>query len=185
MTRVPTSWCRCQGTKLHNPWRNEKVYILSLRTDRRSSDSKFAVLFVLETPLSNFARRWLHWERTLALRSIHTRRFRDPDPPRVVDNPERILRKGSTPIDKGISHLQRDSSLPTESVKGFTSFDFDKETDQSFPRSKSETELCQVLTSLERPNLFWPAQQPSHPSTTFVGQRACIMQIWSLMVNRD
>ena len=51
----------------------------------------------------------------------------------MVDNPERILRRSSTPVDKGISHLQRASSLPTESVKGFISCDFDKETDQSFP----------------------------------------------------
>jgi hypothetical protein len=88
----------------------------------------------------------------------------------VVDNLERILRSSSTQADKGISHLQRASSLPTESDKGFTSFDFDKETDQSFPRSRSETELCQVLTSLERPNIFRLAQQPSHPSPTPVVQ---------------
>ena len=74
----------------------------------------------------------------------------------MVDNLERILRRSSTKVDKGISHLQRASSLPTESVKGFTSFDFDKETDQSFPRSRSEIELCQVLTGLERPNTFRP-----------------------------
>ena len=66
--------------------------------------------------------------------------------------------------------MQRASSLPTESVKCFTSFDFDKETDQSFPRSRSETELCQVLTSPERPNTFRPTQQPSHPSSTPVVQ---------------
>ena len=66
--------------------------------------------------------------------------------------------------------MQRASSLPTESVKGFTSFDFDKETDQSFPRSKSKTELCQVLTGPERPNIFRPTQQPSHPSPTSVVQ---------------
>ena len=88
----------------------------------------------------------------------------------MVDNPERILRRSSTQVDKGISHLQRDSSLPTESVKGFTSFDFDKETDQSFPRSKSETELSQALTGPERPNIFRPAQQPSHPSPTIAIQ---------------
>ena len=73
----------------------------------------------------------------MAPRSIYTRRFLDPDPPRVVDNPERILRRSNTQANKGISHLQRALSLPTESVKGFTSFEFDKETNQSFPRSKS------------------------------------------------
>ena len=92
----------------------------------------------------------------MALRRIHTRRFPDPNPPRVVDNPERILRRNSTPTDKGIPHLQRASSLPTESVKCFTSFDFDKETDQSFPRSRSETELLKVLTGPERPNTSRP-----------------------------
>ena len=84
----------------------------------------------------------------------------------MVDNPKRILRRSSTLADKGISHLQRASSCPTESVKCFTSFDFDKEIDQSFPRSRSKTELCQVLTGPERPNTFRPAQQPSHPSST-------------------
>ena len=102
----------------------------------------------------------------MSLRSIHTRRFLDPDPPGVVYNPERILRRNNTPTDKGISHLQRASSFPTESVKCFISFDFDKEIDQSFPRSKSKTELCPVLTGLERPNTFKPTQQPSHPSST-------------------
>jgi hypothetical protein len=61
--------------------------------------------------------------------SIYTRMFLDPNPPKVVDNPKRILRRSSTQADKGISHLQRTSSLPTESVKGFTIFDFDKEID--------------------------------------------------------
>ena len=94
----------------------------------------------------------------MAPRTIYTRRSLDPDPPRVVDNLERILRRGNTHADKRISHLQRVLSLPTESVKGFTSFDFDKETDQSFSRSKSETELSQVLTGPKRPNTFRPSQ---------------------------
>ena len=66
--------------------------------------------------------------------------------------------------------MQRALSLPIESVKSFTSFDFDKETHQSFSRSKSETKLSQVLTGLVRPNIFRPAQQPSHPSPTIVVQ---------------
>lgn len=84
----------------------------------------------------------------------------------MVDNPERILRRSSTQADKGISHLQRASSLPTESVKCFTSFYFDNEIDQSFSRSRSENELCPILTGPERPNTFRPTQQPSHPSPT-------------------
>ena len=41
-------------------------------------------------------------------RRIYTRIFQDPDPQRVVDNPERILRRSNTQVDKGISRLQRD-----------------------------------------------------------------------------
>ena len=88
----------------------------------------------------------------------------------MVYNPERILQRSITQASKGISHLQRASSLPSESVKSFTSFDFDKETDQSFPGSRSEIELCQVLTSPKRPSSFRPSQQPSHPSPTIVVQ---------------
>ena len=92
--------------------------------------------------------------------------FLDPDPSKLVDNPKSIMRRSSTQANKGISHLQRASSLPTASVEGFTSFDFDKEIDQSFPRSRSKAELCQVLTGPERPNTFRPTQHPSHPSST-------------------
>ena len=84
----------------------------------------------------------------------------------MVDNLERILRRSNTQADKDISHLQRPLSFPTESVRGISSFVFDKETDQSFSRSKLETELSQALTGLERPNTFRPAQQPSNPSPT-------------------
>ena len=118
-----------------------------------------------------------HWEGNLAPKRIHTRRFPDPDPPRVVDIPERILRRSSTLVDKGISHLQRSSSLPTESVRCFTSFDFDKEIGQSFPRSASETEFCQVLTGRESPNTSRLAQQPSHPSSTPVVQNPILYYI--------
>ena len=138
--------------KLHNPQRNDKVYIFSLRTNRR------VVIQSLQFVLGI----------NIAPRSIYTRIFPNPDPPRVVDNPERILRRSNTQEDKGIFHLQRSLSLPTESVKGFPSFVFDKETDQSFSRSKSETELSQALTDPKKPNIFRPSQQPSHPSPTIV-----------------
>lgn len=64
------------------------------------------------TPLGNKSGALKHLHKTISR----------PCPPRVVGNPERILRRGNTQIDKGISHLQRDSSLPTESVNGFTKF---------------------------------------------------------------
>ena len=60
----------------------------------------------------------------MAPRRIYTRRFPDPDPPKVVDNLERILRRSNTQVVKGISSLQRALSLPTESVRGISSFFF-------------------------------------------------------------
>ena len=72
----------------------------------------------------------------------------------MVDNPERILRRSNTQADKGISHLQRASSLPAESVNGFTSFDFDKELIYPFQDLSLKVELCQALTGPERPNIF-------------------------------
>ena len=89
----------------------------------------------------------------------------------MVDYLESILRRSNTQADKGISRLQKALSFPTQSVKDFTSFAFDKETDQSFSRSQSETELSQVFTGPERPNILRPTQQPSHPSPTLVVQK--------------
>ena len=93
----------------------------------------------------------------MAPKRIHTRIFPDPDPPKVVENPERILRRSNTQADKGIFHLQKFVSLPAESVKSVESLSFDKGTNQSLSRSKFATELIQALIGPERPNLFKPA----------------------------
>ena len=53
----------------------------------------------------------------MAPKRIHTRRFPYPNPPKVVENPKRILRKSNIKADKGIFHLQKYLSLPAESVK--------------------------------------------------------------------
>ena len=88
-----------------------------------------------------------------SLKYLHKKISR-PCPPRVVDNPKRILRRGNTRADKGISHLQRASSFPTKSVNGFTSFDFDKELIYPFTDLSLKAKLCQALTGPERPNIF-------------------------------
>ena len=93
----------------------------------------------------------------MAPKTIHTRRFPDPNPPKVVENPERILRRSSTQADKGIFHLHKSLSLPVESVKSGGSFSFDKGNDQSLSRSKSSTELGEVFIGPERPNISKPA----------------------------
>ena len=99
--------------------------------------------FVLVTPLG----------KNLAPKTIHTRIFLGPNPPKVVENLETILRRSNTEVDKGIFHFQKTFSLPAESVKSVEIFSFDKGTNQSFSRSKSATELSQAFTSLERPNI--------------------------------
>ena len=96
----------------------------------------------------------------MAPRRIHTRIFPDPNPPKVVENPKRILRRSNIKDDKGIFHLQKSLSLPAESVI------LDKGIDQSFSRSKFDSELSQVITGPRRANLSRPTQQPSQPSST-------------------
>ena len=123
---------------------------------QKGSDNKVAFCPDDSTDKSNWKVTPLG--KNMAPKRIHTRRFPDPNPPKVVENPERILRRSNTQVDKGIFHLQKSMSLPTESVKSAESFSFDKGIDQSLSRSKASTELHQALTSPERPNLSKPTQ---------------------------
>ena len=104
--------------------------------------------------------------KNIAPKKVHTRRFPDPNPPKVVENLERILRRSNVKADKGIPHLQKSLSLLAKSVNIVESIILDKETDQSLLRSKSSSELSQVITGPKRLNLSRPAQQPSQPSST-------------------
>ena len=96
--------------------------------------------------------------KNLAPKRIYTRRFPYPNPPKVVENLERILRRGNITADKGIPYLQKYLSLPAKSVKSTESFTFDKGIDQSLLTSKSATELSQVFTGPERLDSSRPAQ---------------------------
>ena len=91
----------------------------------------------------------------LAPNKIHTRRFPNPNPPNVVENPERerILRRSSIKVDKGISHLQKSLSLPAESVKSIENIVLSKESNQALLRSKSASKLSQFITGPDRVNL--------------------------------
>ena len=93
----------------------------------------------------------------LAPKRIHTRIFPDPNPPKVVENLERILRRSNTQADKGIFPLQKSLSLPAKSVKSSESSSFYKGIDQSLPRPKFSSELSQDFTGPERPNIFKPS----------------------------
>ena len=84
----------------------------------------------------------------------------------MVENLEWILRRGNTKANKGIFHLQKPLSLLAESVKSVESIILDKGTDQSLLRSKSTSELSQVIIAPERLNISRPSQQPSQSSST-------------------
>ena len=94
----------------------------------------------------------------MAPKRIHTRIFLDPKPPKVVENPKRILRRGSIKVDKGIFHLQKSFYLPAKSVESIENISPDKETDQSLLRSKSTSELSQVTIGPEGLNFSRSAQ---------------------------
>ena len=68
----------------------------------------------------------------------------------MVENPERILRRSSIKVDKGIFHLQKSLSLLAESVKSVENIVLDKETDQSLLGSKFASELSQVIVGSKR-----------------------------------
>ena len=75
----------------------------------------------------------------------------------MVENLERILRRSSIKVDKGIVHLQFFLSLLAKSVKSNENIILDKETDQSLLRSKSASELSQVIVGPKGLNFSRPA----------------------------
>jgi hypothetical protein len=112
----------------------------------------------------------------LSPKIIHTRRLPDPNPPKVVENPERILRRSSIKVDKGIFHLQKSLSLPTKSVKSIENIVLNKETDQALLISKFAYELSQVTVGPERLNFSRPSQ-PSPISLFFQNQTTQIVHV--------
>lgn len=103
---------------------------------------------------------------SLAPKGIHRRIFLDPNPNKVVENLERILRRSNNKANKGSFHLQNCLSLPTKSVESIENIILDKETNQSLLRSKYTFELSQVTVGLEGLNFPSSSQQLSHPSST-------------------
>ena len=73
----------------------------------------------------------------MASKRIHTRRYSDPNPHKVVENPERILRRSNIKADKGIFNLQKSLSFPAKSVESIEKIVLDKEADQALLRYKS------------------------------------------------
>ena len=82
-------------------------------------------------------------------RTVYTRAYPNPNPPEIVDNPERILRKYPTPGKPTIIRsIYRANSAPEHFIAlSYTHFDL--ELPSGLPRTKSFSALYQ--TNLELP----------------------------------
>ena len=79
----------------------------------------------------------------------------------MVEDPERILRRSNNKADKCIFHLQKSLSLPAKGVKSIVYIILDKKFEQMLLRSKSTSNLSQVVFGLER---FIFSEFTQHPS---------------------
>lgn len=68
---------------------------------------------------------------------IYTRINLDPNPPKVVEDPRRILRRGNNNVDKGIFHLHKYLFLPTKGIKNIVDIILDEKFEKMLLRSKS------------------------------------------------
>ena len=92
----------------------------------------------------------------MAPKKIYTKKNLDPNPIlELVEDPEKLLRKKKAHNDIGIS-LNRSTSLPKEGVISVEDFEFDEKFELSLFRSKSDSDLTQIVFDLERSNTFIP-----------------------------
>ena len=89
----------------------------------------------------------------LAPKRIYTRANLDPNPPIVFENPERILRKSNSKVWKDIYQLYKSISLLAKGVESIDEVIFDLKFEHTLFRSKSESDLSQVVLG---PKYFIP-----------------------------
>ena len=77
-----------------------------------------------------------------------------PCPPRVVDNPKRILRRVTLKQTKVFLIYKGFHLCMLKLLMVLQSFDFDKELIYPFHDLSLKAKLCQALTGPERPNIF-------------------------------
>lgn len=104
----------------------------------------------------------------LAPEIIYTRRNTDPNPLEVVEYPKRILIRRNSKFDKGIFHFQLSLYLPAKCTKNIDDIIFGQKFGQTLFRSKSSSELSQVIFDPKRLISSKFAPQPSHPSSISV-----------------
>ena len=90
-------------------------------------------------------------------KKIYMRKNLDPNPiSKLVEYPERFLRKKKIQVDIGISLVDGSISLPKEGVIGVEDLEFEEKFEQSLFRPKSDSNLSQIVFDLERFNTFIP-----------------------------
>jgi hypothetical protein len=89
----------------------------------------------------------------MAPKIIYMRKNPDPNRPKVVEDLEKILR-GSSKTDKGTFHLQRSLSLPAKCIKSIDNIIFYDKFEQTLFKSKSGSNLSQVIFDPERLTSF-------------------------------
>ena len=99
---------------------------------------------------------WLHWEILASSRKRYTRRNPDPDPKTLVEDPERILKEKKQSDQSDLPIFQRSTSLVSDSIKILDSLKFDLKFEQSLFRSKSYSDLSEVVVDIPGLNTFVP-----------------------------
>ena len=105
----------------------------------------------------------------MAPKKIYTRANPDPNPPTIVDNPEKLLKTQKVQEEKNTSFLSRSISLPSKDIKTIDDIPFDLKFELSLFRSKSESDLTQTVIDIPRIGTFIPSNSSgiSKEDTTF------------------
>ena len=81
----------------------------------------------------------------MAPKRIYTRANLDPNPPKAVQNPNKILKKSSSKVGKETYQLHKSTSLPDEGVEVVDEITFDLKFEHSLFRSKFEFDLGHIV----------------------------------------
>ena len=99
---------------------------------------------------------WLHWEILASSSKRYTRSNPDPDPQSPVEDPERILKAKKTSDQSNLPVFQRSTSLVIDFVKTLDGLKFDLKFQHSLFRSKSDSDLSEVVIDIPALNTFIP-----------------------------
>ena len=98
----------------------------------------------------------------MAPKKIYMRKNLDPNPiSELVEDPEKLLRKKKIQVDTCIPLRDRSISLAKEGFISVEYLEFDEKFEKSLFRSKSDSDLSQIVFYLEIFNTFIPSTSPS------------------------